>query len=58
LIGFCCKTKKPVGLAAGGLRYSLISLADLVQAIAVRRHIGPVMVMMTVMAVLLHLFRK
>src|SRR5215472_8538551 len=24
---FCCTNKKPVGLAAGGLRYSLISLA-------------------------------
>jgi hypothetical protein len=35
-----------------------ISLAFLAQAIAVRRHIGPVMVMMTVMAVALHLFQR
>jgi hypothetical protein len=55
---FCCKVKKPTGLAAGGL-WVLRSLSGrLVQAMAVRRHGCPMMVVMTVMTAALHLFRK
>jgi hypothetical protein len=50
--------KKPAGLVAGGLFVSLDLSGRLVQAMAVRRHLGPVMVVMTVMAVALHLFQS
>jgi hypothetical protein len=55
VIGFVTKSKKPAGGFAGGLGDSLNSLADLHQAMAVRRHGGPVMMVVTVMAVALHL---
>lgn len=45
-------------MVAGGLGWFLISLAFLIQAMAVRRHGGPVMVVVTVMAVALHLLNK
>jgi hypothetical protein len=45
-------------LVAGGLVALFeISLADLAQAMAVRRHGGPVMMVVTVMAEALHLFK-
>jgi hypothetical protein len=49
--------KNPPALVAGGLVFLEISLADLAQAMAVRRHGGPMMMVVTVMAVALHLFR-
>jgi hypothetical protein len=49
-------TKKPASFIAGGLGYFfLISLAALLQAMAVRRH-GCPMVEMAVMAGALHLY--
>ena len=48
--------KNPPALVAGGLVLLFeISLAELVQAMAVRRHGGPMMMVVTVMAVALHL---
>jgi len=48
--------KNPPALVAGGLVFLFeISLADLVQAMAVRRHRGPMMMVVAVMAVDLHL---
>jgi hypothetical protein len=54
-----CGNKKPacVGRRRAGVSFQ-ISLADLVQAMAVRRHRGPMMMVVTVMAVDLHLFKK
>jgi hypothetical protein len=40
-----------------GLGISLDLSGRLVQAMAVRRHVGPVMVVVTVIAVALHLFK-
>jgi hypothetical protein len=51
------RNKKPAGVIAGGFVF-LISLADLVQAIAVRRHGGPVVMMVTGMAVEFHLLQS
>jgi hypothetical protein len=45
-------------VAPAGFEFLEISLAFLAQAIAVRRHFGPVMVMMTMMAVALHLSQR
>ena len=48
-------TKKPAGLVAGGLGCLFDLSGRLLQAMAVRRHGGPMMMVMTVMAVALHL---
>jgi hypothetical protein len=50
--------KKPAGLVAGGLCESLDLSGRLLQAMAVRRHGIPMMMVMTVMAVALHLFQS
>jgi hypothetical protein len=50
--------KKPAGLVAGGLCVSLDLSGRLLQAMAVRRHGVPMMMMVTVMAVALHLFQS
>jgi hypothetical protein len=50
--------KKPAGLVAGGLGYCLDLSGRLVQAMAVRRHGGPMMMVMTVMAATLHLHQS
>jgi len=52
-----CAAKSPLALVAGGLLNLSICLASLHQAIAVRRHGGPMMMVVTVMAVALHLFQ-
>jgi len=52
------KAQKARWHLAGGLGWFMISLAFLIQAMAVRRHWGPVMVVVTVMAVALHLLNK
>jgi len=51
------KSKSPSASVPAGLNLS-ISLAVLVQAMAVRRHGGSMMVVMAVMAAVLHLFQK
>jgi hypothetical protein len=50
-------TEKPASLVAGGLYVSDLS-GRLVQAMTVRQHGGPVMMVVTVMAIALHLFKK
>jgi hypothetical protein len=50
--------KKPAGLVAGGLCVSLDLSGRLVQAMAVRRHGVPMMMVVAVMAVALHLFQS
>jgi hypothetical protein len=47
--------KKPAGVFAGGLVILFDLSGRLAQAIAVRRHGGPMMMVVTVMAVDLHL---
>jgi hypothetical protein len=47
--------KSPLALVAGGLWCSLDLSGLLNQTMAVRRHVGPMMVVVTVMAVALHL---
>lgn len=47
--------KKPAGVFAGGLVVLFDLSGRLAQAIAVRRHDGPVVMVVTVMAVDLHL---
>jgi len=49
------KNQKPVGSSAGGLLESLDLAGRLVQAIAVRRHGGSMMVVMAMIAAALHL---
>jgi hypothetical protein len=56
--GFCCKIKSPPASAPAGFGFSDLS-GRLVQAMAVRRHGCPMMVvMMTEMAAALHLSKK
>jgi hypothetical protein len=50
--------KSPLASVAGGLQVSFDLSGRLVQAMAVRRHGGSMMMVVTVMAVALHLFRK
>jgi hypothetical protein len=50
--------KNPLASVAGGLGYFLDLSGRLVQAMAVRRHGGSMMVVVTVMAVALHLYKK
>jgi hypothetical protein len=50
--------KKPAGLVAGGLGVSFDLSGRLLQAITVRRHGVPMMMVVTVMAVALHLFQS
>jgi hypothetical protein len=55
---FCSKNQKPAGFCAGGLWGFFDLSGRLVQAMAVRRHGCPMMVVMTVMAAAIHLFQK
>jgi hypothetical protein len=55
--GFCCKIKSPPACVPAGFGFFDLS-GRLVQAIAVRRHGWSMMVVMTVMAAALHLFKK
>jgi hypothetical protein len=56
--GFCgAQQKARQRLSPAGLGTSSISLADLNQAIAVRRHGGSMMVVVTVMEAALHLIK-
>jgi hypothetical protein len=57
-VEFCTKIKKPTGFCAGGLSSSSDLSGRLVQAMTVRRHGCPMMMVMTVMAAALHLFKK
>jgi hypothetical protein len=50
--------KNPLAWSPAGSCVSLDLSGRLLQAMAVRRHLGPVMVVMTVMAVALHLFQS
>jgi hypothetical protein len=50
--------KKPAGLVAGGLGVCLDLSGRLLQAMAVRRHGGLMMMVVTVMAVSLHLLQS
>jgi hypothetical protein len=54
---FCCKIKSPPASVPAGFGFFDLS-GRLVQAMAVRRHGCPMMVVMTVMAAAVHLFRK
>jgi hypothetical protein len=53
---FTAEIKKPAGLVAGGLGSFFEPVADLDQAVAVRRHGMSMMVVMAVMVADLHLF--
>jgi hypothetical protein len=56
---FCLNIKKPAGVGRRRARIASFDLSGrLLQAIAVRRHGYPMMVVMTVMAVDLHLLKK
>ena len=54
---FSLDGKNPLALVAGGLCFFLDLSGRLVQAMAVRRHGGPMVMVVTVMAVALHLFK-
>jgi len=51
-------TKKPASLVAGGLGISFDLDGRLIQAMAVRRHGDPMMMVVAVMAVALHCFKN
>jgi hypothetical protein len=57
-VDFCLDTKKPASLVAGGLGIFSDLDGRLIQAMAVRRHGGSMMMVVTVMAVALHLLQK
>jgi hypothetical protein len=56
-VEFCRKIKSPPALVPAGFGFFDLS-GRLVQAMAVRRHGCPMMVVMTVMAAVVHLFKK